>query len=78
MRNDKLNRREGGVSSTMMALIAGIAVLVLVFMWAPWSGPKVATNTAPGTTTGSSMRPATPVAPVSPASNTPAAPTTTR
>lgn len=78
MRDDNLNRRDGGLSSTMMAVIAGIAVLALVFLWAPWSGPKVANNTAPGTTVGSSSRPVTPLSPVGPASTTPAAPSTTR
>lgn len=78
MRNDNLDRREGGLSSTVIAVLAGIAVLALVFMWAPWSGPNVASNTAPGTTTGSSTRPVTPVAPTGPATTTPAAPSTTR
>jgi hypothetical protein len=79
MRNDNLER-SGGVSSTMMAVIAGIAVLALLFLWAPWSGPRVADNTAPGTTVGSSTtRPSAPMAPnTAPPPTTPAAPTTTR
>jgi hypothetical protein len=78
MRNDNLDRRDSGIGSTMIAVIAGIAVLALLFMWAPWSGPKVADNTAPGTTVGSSTRPSTPVAPVGPATTptTPAERTT--
>ena len=78
MNRNNLNRSTGGVSSTMIAVIVGIAVLALLFMWAPWTGPKVASNTAPGTTTGSSTRPVTPLAPVAPTTTTPAAPSTTR
>ena len=80
-----LDRRTGGMSSTMIAVIVSIAVLALLFLWAPWSGPTVATNTgpatntAPATTTGSSTRPTTPAAPTTvPAPATPAAPSTTR
>jgi len=75
MNRNNLNSR-GGFSSTMIALIAGVAVLALLLMWAPWSGPTVANNTAPGTTTGSSTRPGTPIAP--PATTSPTAPSSTR
>lgn len=80
MRNDDLNRREGGMSSGLKMLIAAVVVFGLLFMWAPWSGPRVADNTAPGTTVGSSTtRPTAPMAPnASPAPTTPAAPSTTR
>lgn len=80
MRNDNLDRRQGGLSSTMMAVIAAIAVFALLFIWAPWSGPKVADNAAPGTTVGSSTtRPSAPMAPnTAPAPTTPTAPSTTR
>lgn len=74
-RND-LASREGGMSSGLMMLIAAVAVMAVLFMWAPWSGPRVADNTAPGTTTGSSTRPVTPAPPAAPAPTTPAAPTT--
>ena len=75
------NDRYEGMSSGWMLLIAAVAVMAVLFMWAPWSGPRVADNTAPGTTTGSSTRPippAPPAPPAAPAPTTPAAPTTTR
>ena len=76
-RND-LNRRNGS-GRGMIALAAALAVFALLFMWAPWSGPRVADNTAPGTTTGSSTRPAAPMTPnTAPAPAAPAAPSTTR
>ena len=77
---DSIDRRPGGLSGGMIGLIVAVAVFALLFMWAPWSGPRVADNTAPGTTTGSStMRPSAPMAPnTSPAPDIPAAPTTTR
>jgi len=80
LRRDELDRRESGMSSGWMLLIAAVAVVAVLFMWAPWSGPRVADNTAPGTTTGSSTtRPSAPMAPnTAPAPNAPAAPTTTR
>ena len=69
------NRRDG-MGRGMIALIAGIAVVAILFMWAPWSGPKVAN--APGSTVGSSTTSA-PMAPnTAPAPTTPAAPSTTR
>jgi hypothetical protein len=89
MLNDDLNRNDlnrntlgradrTGMGGGMIALIAAIAVGALLFMWAPWNGPKVAN--APGTTVGSSTtRPSAPMAPnTAPAPDTPAAPTTTR
>jgi hypothetical protein len=80
MRRDDLDRREGGMSSGLMMLIAAVVVFGLLFIWAPWSGPRVADNTAPGTTVGSSTtRPSTPMAPnTAPAPTTPASPSTTR
>ena len=72
------NDRYAGMSSGWMMLIAAVAVMAVLFMWAPWSGPRVADNTTPGTTTGSSTRPIPPAAPTAPAPTTPAAPTTTR
>jgi hypothetical protein len=80
MRRDDLDRREGGMSSGLMMLIAAVVVFGLLFMWAPWSGPRVADNTAPGTTVGSSTtRPSAPMAPnTAPAPTTPASPSTTR
>jgi hypothetical protein len=80
LRRDELDRRESGMSSGWMMLIAAVAVFAVLFMWAPWNGPRVADNTAPGTTTGSSTtRPSAPMAPnTAPAPTGPAAPTTTR
>ena len=72
------NDRYEGMSSGWMLLIAAVAVMAVLFMWAPWSGPRVADNTAPGTTTGASTRPIPPAPPAAPAPTTPAAPTTTR
>ena len=92
MLNDDLNRSDLNRSNLnrndlnqpektgrgMMAIVAALAVFALLFMWAPWSGPRVADNTAPGTTTGSA-RPAAPMAPnTAPAPAAPAAPSTTR
>jgi hypothetical protein len=86
MLNDDLNRNElnrdslGRTDRTrmgggMIALIVGIAVFALLFMWAPWNGPRVAN--APGSTVGSSTtRPSAPMAPnTAPAPDAPAAPT---
>ena len=72
------NRRDG-MNRGIIALIAAVAVFAILFMWAPWSGPRVADNTVPGTSVGSSTtRPSAPMAPTAPAPTTPAAPSTTR
>jgi hypothetical protein len=78
MRNDDLNRRDAGLSRGVIAAIAAVCVFAILFMWAPWSGPRVADNSAPGTTVGSSTtRPAAPMAPnTAPAPAAPTAPTT--
>jgi hypothetical protein len=70
--------KRDGIGRGMIALIAGIAVFALLFMWAPWNGPRVAN--APGSTVGSSTsRAAAPIAPnTAPAPNAPAAPSATR
>jgi hypothetical protein len=54
MRNENHDAREGGMSSPKMAGLAILVVLALLFMWAPWSGPRVADNSTPFTTVGSS------------------------
>jgi hypothetical protein len=78
MRDNDLERR-GGMSTTMMAVLAAIVVFAILFMWAPWGGPRVADNVAPGTTTGSSTsRPSANISPSTPAPTTPAAPSTTK
>jgi hypothetical protein len=74
-------RTDTGMGGMILAAMAAIAIIAALFMWAPWSGPKIANNNAPGTTVGSSTtRPATPAAPASPATTpaAPAAPSTTR
>jgi hypothetical protein len=80
MRGDDLDRRQGGMSSGLMMLVAAVVVFGLLFMWAPWSGPRVADNAAPGATVGSSTtRPSAPMAPnTAPAPANPAAPSTNR
>jgi hypothetical protein len=74
MRND-LNRdvgRRDNMGGMVIGALAVLAVLGILFMWAPWSGPRTADNTSPGTTVGSTAnRPAAPAAPTAPA---PAAP----
>jgi hypothetical protein len=75
MRNDMdrgLDRR-GNMSGMMIGAIVALAVLGILFMWAPWSGPRTADNTSPGTTVGSTAnRPAAPAAPAAPAPAAPA------
>jgi hypothetical protein len=72
--------RRDGMGAGMIALIAAVAVFALLFMWAPWSGPRTAENSGTGTTVGSSTtRPSAPMAPnAAPAPATPAGPSTTR
>lgn len=74
---DGVNRRTSGLSTPMMAAIGAALVLAVLFLWAPWSGPRVADNSAPGTTVGSNVRPVAPAAPTTPAPAAPA-PSTTR
>jgi hypothetical protein len=90
MLNDDLNRndlnrdtlgpgdRRTGMSGGLIGLIVAAAVIAVLFMWAPWSGPRVAN--APGSTVGSSAtRPSAPMAPnTAPAPDAPIAPSTTR
>lgn len=76
---DRVDTRQTGMNTrTMIAIAAVIAVLVIGFLWAPWSGPRTADNTGPGTTVGTANRPVAPVAPTAPAPATPAAPSTNR
>jgi hypothetical protein len=70
--------RQNNTGGMIIGTLAVLAVLVALFMWAPWSGPRVADNTTPGTTVGSSTRPVTPPAPVAREPAIPQAPTTTR
>ena len=75
MRNNNRDAREGGMSTPMMAGLAVLVVCALLFLWAPWSGPRVADNTSPFTTVGTSTN--RPSANLSPDSTTPTAPSTT-
>lgn len=82
MINDDLNRndlnrdslgpgdRRTGTGRGLMGLVVAAAIIAVLFMWAPWNGPRVAN--APGSTVGSSTRP------IPPAPDIPAAPTATR
>ena len=36
------------------AMVVAVMLAIALFMWAPWSGSRVATNSAPGMTTGQS------------------------
>jgi hypothetical protein len=77
--NINRDAREGGMSIPKMAGLALLVVLALMFMWAPWSGPRVADNSAPFTTVGSSTtRPSANLSPTAPDPIAPAAPSTTR
>jgi hypothetical protein len=83
MRNDNLNRSDlnrdnlgstepvrRGIGGMTIGILAVLAVLALLWAWAPWSGPRTAN--APGTTVGSSTnRPAAP-APAAPVPTAPA------
>jgi hypothetical protein len=76
MRNDNLDRRGGGLSNSMMFLIAAVAVFALLATWGSWRPKVLAENTAPGTTVGSASRPQASVVPDIPTA--PGAPGTTR
>jgi hypothetical protein len=79
MRNNNRDAREGGMSTAKMAGLAVLVAIALLFMWAPWSGPRVADNSAPFTTVGSSTtRPSANLSPTAPDPITPTAPSTTR
>jgi hypothetical protein len=82
MRDNNRDARKGDMSTPVMAGLAVLVVFALLFMWAPWSGPRIA-DTTPFTTVGTSTtRPSANISPDSapPAapSTTPAAPSTTR
>ena len=52
-RKDLNSSPDRGLGGSILAGFAVIAVLALVWMWAPWSGPRTAENTSAGTTVGS-------------------------
>jgi hypothetical protein len=87
MLNDDLNRRNdlnrgNGVDTRdkagamIIGALAVAAVIGALFMWAPWSGDRTASNTSPGTTVGSTAN--RPAAPASPGAPAPAAPSNNR
>jgi hypothetical protein len=82
MLNDELNRnnlnrdpaaRGRSTGSMMIAALSAIAVLALLWAWAPWGDNSRSAVTGTGTTVGSSTArpgaPTTPVTPTAPASN---------
>ena len=74
-----LNRRDNGLSGMMIAAMVAAAVIIGLFMWAPWNHNRTADNASPGTTVGSSTnRPAAPASPSTTSSAAPAAPSTTK
>jgi hypothetical protein len=76
MRNDLDRSPDRGMGTGLIAGIAAAALVASLVLWAPWNDSRVADNSAPGTTVGSTTtRPAAPAAPTDPA---PAAPSTTR
>jgi|GEM_PF-3674214 hypothetical protein len=75
MRNDEFDRRPGardsGMGGLMLGIMVAIALAAALYFWSPWNGPKIADNTAPGTTVGSTTtRPTAPAAPTAPAPTT--------
>jgi hypothetical protein len=66
MRNDSPDRGMGTGLLAGMGAAALVAALV-IFIWAPWNSSRVADKSAPGTTVGSTSRPAAPTTAPSPA-----------
>lgn len=56
MSNDLDERRDEAffTPGVIGAIVVAIVLAIGLFMWAPWSGSQVATNSAPGVTTGQS------------------------
>jgi hypothetical protein len=69
MRDDDIDDRRDDpffTAGVVAAMVMAVVLAASLFVWAPWSGSKVAINSAPGVTTGQSSsapRPATPAAP---------------
>jgi hypothetical protein len=71
-------RRIQTTGGMMVGALAVLALLALVWMWAPWSSNHTADNSRPGTTVGSSTTRA-PMAPnTAPAPAAPNAPSSAR
>ena len=68
MRDDIDDRRDDPffTPGVVAAMVMAVVLAASLFVWAPWSGSKVAVNSGSGITTGQSSsmpRGATPVAP---------------
>jgi hypothetical protein len=70
MRDERNPSPDRGMGTGVIAGIGAAALVAVLVIWAPWNGSHVADKSAPGTTVGSSTRPAAPVAPTSPAPST--------
>jgi hypothetical protein len=74
MRNDEFDRRTGasesGTGAVMLGIIAAVAVAAALYFWSPWNGPRLADNTSPGTTVGSTTTRPAPAAPTTPGPTT--------
>jgi hypothetical protein len=69
MRNDINDRRTDPffTPGLIAALLVAVFLAAALFVWAPWSGIRVADTSAPGATTGqSSTAPRAPPAPAPP------------
>ena len=74
-----MNRRDNEIGGMMIAAMVAAAVIIGLFIWAPWNHTRTADNASPGTTVGSSTnRPAAPASPPSTSPAAPAAPSTTK
>jgi hypothetical protein len=70
MRDDIDDRRDGPFFTTgfITAMLVAVFLAAALFMWAPWTGSRVADNFPPGMTTGqSTSRPAPPATTPAPA-----------
>jgi hypothetical protein len=70
MRDERNPSPDRGMGTGVIAGIGAATLVAVLVIWAPWNGAHVADESAPWTTVGSSMRPAAPVAPTSPAPST--------
>jgi hypothetical protein len=62
MRDERNPSPDRGLGTGVIAGMGATALVAVLVIWAPWNGSHVADKSAPGTTVGSSTRPAAPVA----------------